>query len=173
MTIGAGLARMKFRKTQDPVISFSGVVTKARTVLVILPLDKRELLSAFQMIELLKKSFREEDITVVGDERGQEIKRLMPKSHFLKLQQNDISAFFHPRQQFLSQLKSRAFDVAIDLNLDLVLPSAYICRESNARVRVGFAGPRADYFYNFQIQPDPIQPRSSIYDRVAKCLEMF
>lgn len=173
MTIGAGLARMKFRKVQDPVISFSGVVSTARTVLVILPLDKRELLSAFQLIELLKKTFKEEHITVIGDERGQEIKRLMPRSHFILVRQTDVSTFFHPRKEFLAQLKSRAYDVAIDLNLDLVLPSAYICRESNARVRVGFAGPRADYFYNFQIQPDPTQSRSSIYDRVAKCLEMF
>lgn len=173
MSIGAGLARMKFRKAQDPVISFSGVVTQARTVLVILPLDRRELLSAFQTIELLRKTFHEEDITVVGDERGQEIKRLMPKCRFLPLQQNDVTMFFLPHRQFLSHLKSRPYDVAIDLNLDFLLPSSYICRESGARVRVGFTGPQADFFYNLQIKPDPSKALNSIYDRVARCLEMF
>jgi hypothetical protein len=40
-------------------------------------------------------------------------------------------------------------------------------------VRVGFVSKRADVFYNFQIQRDPALNRQLIYDRLAKCLQMF
>ena len=173
MNVGLWLARRKFKKAKADVVSFVGAVSGARRALVIMPLDRRELLSAMNVIEMLKKTFDEEHVTVVGDERGMETLRLMPKSHFVQIKEDDVTRVFHPRKEFLTRLKGTSFDLAIDLNLDLVLPSAYICRESNARVRVGFAGPNADSFFNFQIQPDPTRSRSDIYDRVAKCLHMF
>jgi ADP-heptose:LPS heptosyltransferase len=138
-----------------------------------MPLDRRELLSAINMIEMLKHKFHEENITIIGDERGVETIRLMPRSHFVQIREEDVNTFYHPRPEFLSRVKDKKFDLAIDLNLDLVLPSAYICRESNAKVRVGFTGPSSDTFFNFQIQPDPSLSRKDIYDRAAKCLYMF
>ena len=173
MKIGVWLAEMKFRKASDSVISFADAVSGSQRALVVMPLDRRELLSAIQMIDLLKKKFKEEFVTIIGDERGLETLRLMPKSHFVHIKQTDINQFFLPRSEFLSRLKGTKFDVAIDLNLDLLLPSAYICRESNAKVRIGFKGPHSDGFYNFQIQADPSQSRGNIYDRIAKCLQMF
>jgi ADP-heptose:LPS heptosyltransferase len=173
MKIGIRLATFRFRKRTEQVISFARAISGAERALVIMPLDQRELLSAFNVIIMLKRKFDEERITVIGDERGVEAIRLMPKSHFIQIRETDINLLYHPRPAFLSLLKDRKFDLAIDLNLDLVLPSAYICRETNAKVRIGFAGAHADRFFNFQIQPDPQQSRKTIYDRVAKCLYMF
>ncbi len=173
MKIGIRLAAFRFRKRKEQVISFARAVSGAQRALVIMPLDQRELLSALNVITMLKRKFEEERITVVGDERGVEAIRLMPKSHFVQIRETDINLLYHPRPAFLNLLKDRKFDLAIDLNLDLVLPSAYICRETNAKVRIGFAGAHADRFFNFQIQPDPQQSRKTIYDRVAKCLYMF
>ncbi len=173
MQIGIRLAAFRFRKQKDEVISFARAVSSAQRALVIMPLDQRELLSALNVFTMLKRKFDEERITVVGDERGVEAIRLMPKSHFVQIRETDINLFYHPRAEFLALLKDRRFDLAIDLNLDLVLPSAYICKESHAKVRIGLAGPHADRFFNFLIQPDPQQPRQTIYDRMAKCLYMF
>lgn len=172
-TIGMALAVFRFRRRREDVISFARAVSGAQRALVVMPLDQRELLSVFNVIIMLKRKFDEERITVIGDERGLETLRLMPKSHFVQIRETDVDLFFHPRPEFLALIKDRQFDLAIDLNLDFVLPSGYICRESNAKVRIGFAGPNADRFYNFQIQPDPRQSRQTIYDRVAKCLYMF
>lgn len=173
MRIGMWLAELKFRKRSETVVSFAKAISGAQRALVIMPLDRRELLSAFNVMTMLKRKFDEERITVIGDERGVETIRLMPKSHFVEIKETDVNLFYHPRPEFLTLIKDRSFDLAIDLNLDFVLPSAYICRESNAKVRIGFAGPNSDYFYNFQIQPDSQKSRQAIYDRVAKCLYMF
>ncbi len=173
MNIGTKLTTMRFRKTQDSVLSFAGAISQSKRVLVIMPLDRRELLTALGFIEMLKRTFPEEHITIVADDRGMETMRLMPKSHFVHIKESDLNTFFQPRQEFLARIRDRQFDLTIDLNLDLVLPSAYICRESNAAIRVGFRGPSSDNFYNFQIQPDPTLSRKDIFDRVAKCLQMF
>ena len=66
-----------------------------------------------------------------------------------------------------------AFDAAIDLNLDFNLPSGYIGKECNARVRAGFAGPYADLFYNLQVRIDPSAGRERAYERFVQCLKMF
>lgn len=173
MNVGTRLAGMKFRKAKDDVISFASAISGSNRALVVMPLDRRELLSAIQIIDLLKHRFDEKHITVVGDERGLETIRLMPRSHFVQIKDADVNAWYHPKPEFLARLKGTTFDLAIDLNLDLLLPSAYICRESNAKIRIGFTGPLSDKFFNFQIQPDPSQTRRGIYDRVAKCLRMF
>ena len=173
MNIGTKLAGRKFRKLQDPIISFAGAISASQRVLVIMPLDKRELLSAIGFIDMLRHTLKEENITVIADEHGLETIRLMPKSHFIHIKETDVNALYHPRPEFLARMKDRKFDLAIDLNLDLVLPSGYICRESNATIRVGFKGPSSDPFYNFQLQPDPSLSRKNIYDRVANCLHMF
>ncbi len=173
MNIGTKLAGRKFRSEHDPVISFADAISGSKRVLVVMPLDKQNLSSALSFIEMLKHKLNEENITVIADEHGLETIRLMPKSHFVHIKEADVNAFYHPRPEFTARMNGRKFDLAIDLNLDLVLPSAYICRESNARIRVGFKGPNSDTFFNFQIQPDPSLSRKSIYDRVARCLHMF
>jgi ADP-heptose:LPS heptosyltransferase len=80
---------------------------------------------------------------------------------------------FLPGNDLITRVKKRRYDLTIDLNLDLVLPSAYICKESDARIRVGFARKHADTFYNFQINVDPTLDRKLVYERLVKCLQMF
>jgi ADP-heptose:LPS heptosyltransferase len=112
-------------------------------------------------------------ITVVSGLHEVDVMRILPRSHFLHFHEHEINAFFLPRRELLRRATSRRPDVAIDLNLDFVLPSAYICRVSGARIRVGFARKHADIFYNFQIRPDPTLARKLIYDRLAGCLDRF
>lgn len=173
MKIGIMLARMKYRHAERPVMSFAAALSGAHRALVVMPLDKRELVSSLLVIEMLKRKFSEERITFIGDEHGLEAIRIMPKSHFVQIREGDVNRVYHPRPEFLARIGDKKFDLAIDLNLDLVLPSAYICRESHAPIRIGFVGPQADAFYNFQIQADASRPRKELYDRVARCLHMF
>ncbi|MCK5573254.1 MAG: hypothetical protein KAJ12_10855, partial [Bacteroidetes bacterium] len=98
---------------------------------------------------------------------------LLPRSTVLRMVKDDIGFFFLPKKPFLDRLTIHDFDLAIDLNLDLVLPSGYICKESKARVRVGFSRHQSDVFYNFAIQPNPVLNRQEIYERLVQCLQMF
>jgi ADP-heptose:LPS heptosyltransferase len=138
-----------------------------------MPLREQVLLPTTAIIELLRRKFPEENLTLITREHDLSLPPLLPRSTVIRLVKEDVSFFYLPRTPFLEGLAKREFDLAIDLNLDLVLPSAYICRESKARVRVGFIRHRSDTFYNLAIQLNPVLNREEIYERLANCLQMF
>lgn len=138
-----------------------------------MPLTEEDLLPTLKVIEMLKSQFREEDITIVTGGRGIEVVRLLPRGQFVHLLKTQVSYFYLPRADFINSLRQKRYDLAIDLNLDLVLPSGYICKVSGANVRVGFNQKHADVFYNFQIKTDPTLGRKLIYDRLVQCLQKF
>jgi ADP-heptose:LPS heptosyltransferase len=172
-TIGLQIARFTFRDTKENIVSFTDAVSGAHQVLLIMPFNHFEFLPTVRVIETMKKRIREEHITVITDELGVEAVRLLPRSQFIRVVVSDLNTFFLPHPSIIRRVKEKAYDLAVDLNLDLVLPSAYICKASNARVRIGFARKRAEEFYNFQIQPDLTLGKQLIYDRLAQCLQMF
>ena len=125
------------------------------------------------VISMLKRMYGDANLTVVLNSYLLKIERSLPQSRLIFVNPGDLNALSLPRKHILRQVQERSYDVALDLNLDLVLASAYICRASSAIVRIGFARKHADVFYNFQIRPDPTLSRRVIYDRLAKCLQMF
>jgi ADP-heptose:LPS heptosyltransferase len=154
-------------------MSFTSAVSSAQKVLLVMPLHVDDLLPTLQVVQMLKAQFREENLSIVIGDHGLEIVRLLPRSHFLHLLNPQVSRFYLPRADFIKTLAQKRYDLAIDLNLDLVLPSGYICKASGARVRIGFVHRKADIFYNFQIKPDSTLGRKLIYDRLAQCLQKF
>ena len=173
MAAGIQAARFRFRRLKDPVMSFADAVSSARRAALIMPLKKREFLPTIMVIEFLKNRFRGEDITIVSDDHGREAVLMLPRSHFIHVMKDEVSPFFFPRATLLQRVRERRCDIIVDLNLDFVLPSAYICRAIDARVRIGFARKHAEVFYNFLIQPDPRLERKHLYDRMAAFLQRF
>lgn len=85
----------------------------------------------------------------------------------------DINRWKIPRSELLRKMKSSTFDMALDLNVNLALPSAFICRESDAPLRIGFAKPNSDQFYNFVVQTRMTTNTPVAYKNLLKCLDMF
>lgn len=171
--IGYQGARLRFRRSRDPVIPFRGSVSSARRLLLVLPFDQLPLPPAQKLVAFLTSRFSQENITVVTGEQHFTFSRLLPRAHVERLTPEDCTMFFLPRAARLQEIFSRPFDLAIDLNLDFVVPSGYICRESKAPVRAGFARPRADVFFNLQVQRGADTTREQAFDRLAQCLQMF
>ncbi len=170
--IGITLARWHFRRRPDEPVSFTRAVTDARHALLILPLGGLELPPLAPVLEVLRQKFQDKHITVVTAMHSVELMRTLPQGRFIRIDPLDISPFFLPRAVMLQRMPRPSYDLAIDLNLDFKLPSGYICRESNARVRVGFTGEQSDLFYNFLIQTSAV-PGKQRYRQLAAYLEMF
>lgn len=170
-SIGYYLARLKFRGTPDKAMSFTGALTAGKRVLLVLPLVPTRQ-STGAVIELVRTRYGDDHITVVADALDNGITALMPHSEILRISGQQVTRFFHPPAALLQRLSGRSYDIAIDLNLDFLLPSGYICRASGARVRVGFTQPGADLFYNLQVQTGNARG-PGVYDRLASCLKMF
>jgi len=172
-SIGLLWSQYHFRNNRDRITTFTNAVSSAKQALIIMPLYRREFLPTVMVIELLRKKFSEENLTFVSTDHGLEAMRLLPHSQFIHILPSEVSVFLVPGKDLVERIRKKKYDLAVDLNLDLVLPSGYICKASEAKVRVGFSGKRADTFYNFQVHPDLTLGRKLIYDRLVKCLKMF
>jgi hypothetical protein len=170
-SLGYQLARFTFRSKRDESMTFTGSLAASKRILLVLPLLPTQH-STGPIIELLRARYGENNITVVADARDSGITALMPRTEILRISAEQVTRLFHPPAALLERMSGKKFDAAIDLNLDFLLPSGYICKASGARVRVGFARPDADLFYNMQVQTGGTHG-SGVYERLATCLKMF
>lgn len=170
-SLGYTLARMHFRNQRDQVIDFTESLASGNRVLLILPLTPSKA-PITSLLELFRTRYGEEMVSVVTDARDTAIAGALPRSEIIRMHMTEVTRLFHPPVDILKRVKDRKYDVAVDLNLDFLLPSGYICKASTARIRVGFARPGADLFYNFQIKFEG-SSTAAMYDRLASCLKMF
>jgi ADP-heptose:LPS heptosyltransferase len=84
-----------------------------------------------------------------------------------------VNKWFVPRRELLQRMESNNFDVALDLNFHLSLPCAFLCKASNAPLRISFAKRNGDQFYNFQVKTKGNTANKYSYRSLLKCLDMF
>jgi ADP-heptose:LPS heptosyltransferase len=171
--LGTQAARYRFRTLRDPILSFRSAFTSARSTLVILPFDGGPAPPLQELAEALKARFEQDHITVVAAEHHYDIGRLLPRSNVIRVPSRDLTPLVHPRTDAVTAVTARHYDLVIDLNLDFLMPSGYICRVSGARVRVGYDRAGADHFYNFIIKRKPGIGRERAYHRLAEFLRTF
>jgi ADP-heptose:LPS heptosyltransferase len=170
-SLGVRMSAWHFRRMRNNIISFADTMSTGDHALLILPLTPTTQ-SPASVIELVRARFPDGHLTIVAEEHDTGAAVLLPRSTIVRMSPSGVDWLFRPSRALTQQIARHQYDLAIDLNLDSLLPSAYICRESNARVRIGFARPGADLFYNFQMQPDAARS-GALYDRLAACLKMF
>jgi len=170
-TLGVQLSRWHFRRMPNAIISFTGSLSSGGKALLILPLTPTAQSPAL-VIDLVRAKYPDDRLTIVAEEHDTGAAVLLPRSTIIRVSPRQIDWLFRPSVEITQRIAGTTYDLAIDLNLDSLLPSAYICKESNARVRIGFARDGADLFYNFQMQPAAGRD-GALYDRLAACLKMF
>ena len=175
LRLKAGLVytRFHFRKQAEQVIRWTGAVSGARRALLIMPESIQDATAVRSVAEYFAKRFSPGNLVVVARadvarqftlDRGVQLITVAPA---------DISTWYLPRRELTQKLKKSTFDIAIDMNLDVMLPSAFLCRASEARIRIGFDKQHADTFYNFQVRPNPATTFGAACNRLIDCLKMF
>ena len=173
LKVGVSYTRFHFRKMKDQVLRFTEAVNRADQALVIFPESITDSESLLGVIKYLSRRFTSGNLVVVGREDLLSGLHMHEKISTVTFSPRDVNTWFVPSGDLLRKLKRSTFDVAFDLNVNLALPSAFLCRASNAPLRVGFAKTHADQFYNFQIQTRDRSNSSFAYKTFLNCLEMF
>jgi ADP-heptose:LPS heptosyltransferase len=171
--LGRRIARFRFRSQHDKVVSFSRALPAAGRVLLIMPAGPWDFSDASETLRPFLRHFTATHITVVTFPPHDGIRGLAPRSRVVHISPEDLTMFFLPRKRVIDTIRKQSYDLAVDLNLDFKLPSAYICRASGAQVRVGSAQRGSEMFFNFQVRVDPVTPPGQSYKRFMRCLQMF
>ncbi len=172
-TIGLQYARLRLRKQRDRAFQFTDAIVRSRKLLVLYPDNSIEGEACSAIIRYLLGRFSYERLVVLIREDLVFNLAPAPPIKTITYNDNDITRYFLPRRHLLSKLLLNTFDIVIDLNFGLHLTSAYICKLSNAQLRIGFNKPYADEFYNMQIRINENSKPVSAYRNFIKCLDMF
>lgn len=170
--VGLSYARFHFRKRADAPMRFSDAVTRARRALILFPESPLDAGTAEMLLRYLTRRFANGSTTVLVRE---DLRTSLPPSSAAKIltySPADLTKWFTPRSALIRRVKSSTFDAAFDLNTEFTLPSAFICKESGAVLRVSFAKTNADDFYNLQIRTGSSAPGPS-YQSLMRCLDML
>ncbi len=173
LKVGLTYARFHFRKRHDPVVRFTESVDRARKALVLFPETVTDSESMQSVLKYFGRRFGAGSVMVVVREDLAFPLRTNFTGKTITYTSEEINQWHIPRRELLRKMKSSTFDLALDLNVNLALASAFICRESNAPLRVGFAKPEGDHFYNFVIQTRMTTNTPVAYKNLLKCLDMF
>jgi len=170
---GHALALYRFRRLPEHVISFSQAMASARSAMLILPTNNNEPEQYAEVTDFLTKRFEGQHITIVSTDHAVDVMRQLPRSTIIHFRPDELNPVFLPHRELSERLLARSSDVVIDLNLDFLLPSAYICKETGATIRIGYQRTFAETYYNFIIRPDRTLSRRMNYERLAEFLRKF
>lgn len=171
--IGLHYARLRLRKHRDRAFHFTNALERSHRLLLIFPETPLEAEATSSILRYLLRRFSYEHLVVLI--RDDLLFNLAPAPPVktITYTRDDISRYYIPRRRLLSKLLLNTFDVVIDLNIGLQLPGAYICKTSNAPLRIGFVKPYSDRFYNLQIALKNTTNTVATYRNFLKCLDMF
>jgi ADP-heptose:LPS heptosyltransferase len=171
-SIGLTYARFHFRKRADAPMRFSDAVTRSRKALVVFPDRPVDTGIAEMILRYLTRRYANGSTTVLVREDLRNLLPPMTAARIVTYSPTEITSWFTPRSALIRRLKSSTFDAAFDLNTEFSLPSAFLCRESGAGLRVSFSKDNADDFYNLQIRTAATTPGPS-YQSFMRCLDML
>jgi hypothetical protein len=173
LKVGLMYSRLHFRHNRDRIMNFTDALTRSRRALVIFPELALDGESVSTFLRYLLRKFSSEGMIVVIRDDQLFAMASAPPLKTLTYSEHDINKWFVPRRELLQRLESNNFDVALDLNLKLSLTSAFLCKASNAPLRISFAKKNGDQFYNFQVKTKENNSNRYSYRSLLKCLDMF
>lgn len=172
--VGLQFARFQFRNEIDKMQQMTNFMGRAKNVLIALPMGYNEANIASDAIRATREQFKHVNLAVINNSTRMTSLVDFPKCEVIRLDPVDLNRFFLPTKSLLQRVLCREYDVAIDLNLDFVLHTAYICKATRAGVRVGFAcHPYSEMFYNVLLNLNTSRTPKAIYENFAACLSMF
>ena len=171
--LGVLYTKIYFKHERDAITDFTRAISNARVALVLLPNDQREFQFARSIVPSLQKKFKGNHLTVVVPEQVKDPMRDVYLCEIIRVHEHDLNPLFLPKENLRRRIREKNYDVAVDLNIQFHLPSAFLCKESRSKVRIGIIKQHADTFYNFQLRTDTTGSAKIIYDHLFNCLAMF
>jgi len=172
--VGLQFAKFQFRSDFDTPQDLTNFFTGARNVLVTMPRGYDNAVHAGNALHKYRDELSNIHLTIIHTGTRETPLSSFLHSQIIRITPADINRFSLPTRALMQRIFTREYDVAIDLNLDFVLHSAYICKASRARARVGFhRSALSDLFFNVRVELAERRAPQTMYERFAACLMMF
>ncbi|MFQ6093579.1 MAG: glycosyltransferase family 9 protein [bacterium] len=137
---------------EDRVVHINRILDDAESIMVCFPDGFEEGMGACKVLPYIRERFPQGKITVFVTRINLEKVRKSPDiDNFISLSDKDFNHLCLPTRDLINRVKWMEFDVAIDLNRQFHLPTAYLCYRSGAKLRIGLRDRDSAPFFNFEI----------------------
>ncbi|MBS4027029.1 MAG: hypothetical protein KGZ58_00210 [Ignavibacteriales bacterium] len=172
---GLKISQRKFRKLKEQPRTLTNFFSHAQSILIILPTEYNAAIAAGKSLQSLEAELSTMNVTYVDFLNLPRTKQEFAFYETIFFSPSDKNRFGVPKEEFLRKVKKKKYDVALDLNCDFELASAYICKASNAAHRIGFFHQHAQTFYNifFTASQRDKKLNQITYDWLTQSLKMF
>lgn len=150
--------------------TFTDFFNRAFTFFIVMPDDDKDFTYSLSVLNFLS-DYKKTAVVMTKDFKVS----LLPqkfRARAVEYSLRDINKWKLPSKRFADKLSEMQFNVSIDLNRQENLFYSYSSNLVQAPLKIGFAKPDSDKFYNLQIINHEDNPEIS-YKNLLNCLKMF
>ncbi len=168
-TIAHYIIRKKFLSPKNQLL-FNDFATKAIDYLVLMPAEDSDFNISLDLIKYFVS--HNKNVSLFLPEHKYNLIPQKEKYKFIPYTYKDITKFKLPDKELYARLRSKSFDIAIDLNRNENVFYTAVINSVDCKVRVGFRKKDSDKYYNFQISDGERNSEIS-YKILLNSLQMF
>jgi hypothetical protein len=161
------------RRDRNDVYDVGEYLSKIATALILPPEQPEHFKTAIRILDDLRQNFAQTQFYLLTPKACTEMVSLDERIRLISYESEEIGFHGLPKDTLQQAIRSRHFDMVIDLNLDFNLIATFLCRTSEAKLRICFVHPARDPFYNFQIRALDSNSHAQKYQSLVNYLAVF
>ncbi len=162
------------RKTgrENVQINFFDRLASVRSIIVYLPEEKKYFDAVVGEMDRLKKIYPIASITLLYHRNNMIPTAFSGRFTLVEWSSEDANGYGAPRVELKRKLFRSPCDMIIDLNPEYHFFFACLSQASGAPIRIGFAHPQGDDFYNLVFRPKSLQDLAKATSSLLKYLSL-
>jgi len=161
------------RRDRTDIIDVGEYLSRIATALILPPEQPENFKAAIRILEGLRQHFAQTQFYLLTPKTCAEMMSLDENVRLISYGVDEIGFHGLPKDKLQQAIRSRHFDMVIDLNLDFNLIATFLCRTSEAKLRICFVHPSRDPFYNFQMRAIDSNSLEQKYQSLVNYLAVF
>jgi hypothetical protein len=161
------------RRDRNDIIDVGGYLSKITTALILPPEQPEHFKTATRILDGLRQNFAQTHFYLLTPKPCAALVSLDDRVRVIAYDLDQIGFYGLPKDDLQQEIRSRHFDMVIDLNLEFNLIATFLCRASEAKLRICFVHPSRDPFYNFQMRVIDSSSLEQKYQRLVNYLSVF
>jgi len=165
----------KFRKS-NRIVDVGGTLSKARSILVLMPDKLEEFGIARKFINQFIEDFPKAEFQFVLREGYQNLLNGNRQYGTIFVAERDVNFFGLPKKVLKQKILAAKCDIVIDLNEEFHLLSTYLCQKCRALLQICLDHDNREPFYNFyfrtQIQDSLESKYRKLFQYLNNCMNL-
>jgi hypothetical protein len=172
ITASAYLTYARYKDSSD-VIDVGEYLSKIATALILPPEAPEHFKIAGKLLNDLRQRFTQTQFYLLTPKSLLNMMSLNEQVLIISYDEADVSFHGLPKDTLQEAIRSRHFDMVVDLNVEFNLIATFLCRVSEAKLRICLAHPDRDSFYNFQVRATDDSNIQDKYQSLLKYIAVF